>query len=169
MADSQEMSFIANEVGVVKFKGIFDLSGMLRMMHSYIRHKGYDFYETTHKAKVPELELTWECEKKVTGYEQYKIKIDFHFFDLKQVEIEDNGEKRKMTEGRFTITFDGGVERGFATDWGSKKDPFKAKLRDFFNKMTEKEWMVKHASALVDEVVELRDKTNSFLGMVASY
>ena len=163
------MGFIASQVGIIRYKGVFDLNGMIRMMHSYIKHRGYDFYEKTHKAKVPELELEWVCEKKVTGYEMYNIEVNFHFFDLKQIEIEDNGQKRMMTEGRFVISFDGGIDRGYATNWEENSDPFKAKLKNFYEKITKREWMVNHAITLVNEVTELRDKTNSYLGMVASY
>ena len=163
------IKFVADEIGIVKFKGLFDLNGMLRMMHSYLKHQGYDFFERKHKAKIPELELGWECEKKVTGYEMYRIEIDFHFYDLRQVEIEENGVKRKMTDGRFIITFGGGIERGYNADWEDKKDPWKERLKNFYEQITKREWMVKHARTLVLEVAGLRDKTNSYLGMVTSF
>ncbi|MFW6230426.1 MAG: hypothetical protein ACOC32_00185 [Nanoarchaeota archaeon] len=159
------MGLIADEVGIIKFKGTFDLQGMLRMMHAYIVDRGYDFFETTHKAKVPELELKWKGEKKVTPYERYDIKLEFHFYDLKQIEV----DGRKMTEGRFTIVFDGDVKRDFQGVWDTKKSKVQAKLKTFYETVTKKEWMVKHAGTLIGEVAELRDKTNSYLGMVAAY
>ncbi len=161
--------WLKDDIGRIKFKGIFDLNGMFRMMRGYMKHRGYDFYETLHKAKVPELEVEWFCEKKVTAYEKYKVEIKFHFFDLKQVEIEENGEKRIMTEGRFFVDFDGEVERGYASDWNEKESDWNEKLKQFYHRITRREWMVNHAQTLIDEIVELRDKTNSYIGMVASH
>ena len=161
--------WLNDDLGRVKFKGVFDLNGMFRMMRSYLKYRGYDFYETLHKAKVPELEVEWYCEKKVTGYDKYKVEIKFHFFDLKQVEVEENGEKKLMTNGRFSIEFDGEVERGYSSEWNEKESLWNERLKLLYHRITRKEWMVNHAQTLIDEIVELRDKTNAYLGMVASH
>ena len=164
------MGFVADEIGgVIRFKGNFDLEGMFRMMYRYLKNKNYDFYETKHKAKIPELEIKWECEKKVTPYYKYKIVIEAHFYDLTQTEIQDeNGNTKKMTQGRFSMNFDGDIDKGYSTEWDEKKNHFSATLKSFYEALTKREFMAKHAQTLILEVAELRDRVNAHLGMVAS-
>jgi hypothetical protein len=164
-----EIEFISDEIGIVKYSGTFDLNGMLRMMHGFLLNKNFDFYETLHKAKVPELELEWLAEKKVTEYEKWYLELKFHFYDLRQVEVDVQGEKHKMTEGRFTILFSGGTERDYQDSWDVSSSSTKARLKKFYDMITKKEWILKHASQLIKETTELRDKTTAFLGMIASY
>lgn len=166
---SNKIEFISDEIGMVRFKGVFDLNGLLRMMHAFLLNKNFDFYERVHKAKIPELELEWHTEKKVTEYEKHYLDISFHFYDLRDVEVDANGQKRQMTDGRFSIIFSGGVERDYQNAWESNTSSVKAKLEKFYNILTKKEWIIKHAAPLIKETTELRDKANAYLGMVASY
>ena len=165
------MGWLEEEVGIIEFKGTFDLKGMIMMMHSYLKHQNYDFYEKLHKAKVPELELEWFCERKTTRYHKYILELEFHFYDLKEVEVKDeNGNTKKMMDGRFFIKIDGDVVQDFTGSWGdTKNNSFKKKMKDLYELVTRRDFMMKHAAVLIGEATALRDKTNSFLGMVASY
>ncbi len=164
------MGLAADDVGMIKFKGTFDLTGLLRMVYAFLKNKGYDFYEDTHKAKPPELELKWLGERKVTPYYMYKVKISFHFYGLKEVDVEDaNGNKKKMNEARFTVSFDGDVVKDYAKEWGEKEKENMKLLKGFYEALTKREFMAKHAEPLIIELSELRDKINSYIGMTASY
>ena len=160
---------LGEDVGVVRYKGYFDLQPMLRMIYSHLKKKNYDFYEKVHKAKIPELELDWMGEKKVTPYYKYVLEINIHFYDLIEVEIDDgNGGKRKTNHARFAVTIDGEVKTGYSTDWDEKKSSKMETFKKFFETLTKREFMAKHAQTLILEGVELRDKLNGYLGLTVS-
>lgn len=161
-----EQVHVADDLGLFKFKGVFDLDGMLRMIQGWIVHKQYDFYETLHKAKSPELELEWHGERKVAAYYKYHIYISFKFFDRKEVEIEmPDGSKKKMVDARFWIKFDGAIERDFEGTWDASKNRWHARLKKFFEASTKREFLSEHAAELVDEIRGLMAQTKSYLGM----
>ena len=161
--------FLGDEIGLVRYKGDFDLQGLLRMIYSFIKNKDYDFYEPKHKAKIPELEIKWIGEKKVTAYYMYKLEVVIKFYDLRETEVQDEkGNTKKMNNARFVIRIDGGIETGYSTEWDENKSHHKSLLFKMYEALTDREFKVKHAYSLVMEATELRDRINSYLGMVAS-
>ncbi|MFP4117315.1 MAG: hypothetical protein ACLFTR_00150 [Candidatus Woesearchaeota archaeon] len=161
--------FLGDEIGLVRFKGNFNLDGLLKMMYKFLKTKGYNFYEPKHKAKIPELEIKWIGERKVTPYYKYVIEINIHFYDLTEVDAQDeNGNAIKMSNGRFVMSIDGGIDAGYTTEWGEKKSHFRALLKKFYEALTMREFMAKHAQTLILEATELRTRINSYLGMVAT-
>ncbi len=163
------INFLGDEIGVVRFKGDFDLQGLLKMIYSFLKTKNYDFYENKHKAKIPELEIGWKAERKVTPYYLYRIEVGIHFYDLAENEVTDEfGNKKRLTNGRFVMEIKGGIERGYATEWEEEKNHIRALMKNFYEALTKREFMAKHAQTLIFEAAELRDMVNSFLGMVAA-
>lgn len=163
------MGMIAEEIGIIRYKGTFDMTGLLRMIKHYLEtERRYTFYERMHKAKIPKLELKWHADRKTTGYYKYNIDLEFVFHNVKEVEVEVNGHKKKMTHARMWLKFDGGVDKDFTNTWHGEKSEIRAKLQHFFeNVIMKKEFLAKHALPLIGEVTVLRDKIYAYLGMVA--
>ncbi len=163
------MGFISSEIGIVRFKGTFDMTGLFRMIKHYlVTERRYTFYENMHKAKIPKLELKWHAERKTSGYYKYNIDLEFVFHNVKQVEVEINGVPKKMTQARMWLKFDGGIDKDFSGAWEADKSALRTKLKHFFeNVVMKKEFLAKHALPLIEEVTELRDRIYAYLGMVA--
>jgi hypothetical protein len=154
------------DLAIIHYKGVFDLQGLYRMMRKWFSDKEFDFYETLHKAKAPELELLWKGERKVSGYIKHFVKLEFHFWGLHDIEVVIDGEKKKMNEARFTIKFEGEVETDYEGSWEEERSKLRKKLKHFYtNFVIKKELMLNHYDFLAEEIRELQNKTKAFLGM----
>lgn len=118
----------------VRFRGIFDFQGLYNMMVHWLMKYNFYFHETTHKHKPPEIEIEWLAIRKKTGFVQENITIHIHAF-VEDVEVIEDSEKKKMSKGRITITFNGSVETAYPDIFEEKQfnTVLQRKLLKFYN------------------------------------
>ncbi|MFH1054101.1 MAG: hypothetical protein V1740_06805 [Candidatus Woesearchaeota archaeon] len=121
----------------IKYRGLFDYKELTNNMRRWFIDSNYEFNEGTYKHKVPspagyEQELKWKAERKVTGYVLYRIKVYFHIWDIKEVDVVKDSKKKKMWDARVLIEMDGEVE----LDWNNyfEKGKFLEGIREWINK-----------------------------------
>ncbi len=103
---------------LIKYQGLFDFDLLYATMVDWAKNYGYMWHEKTYKHKVPspmgaEQEIDWEIEKKVTEYVKYTIKFKMHIFDLTEIEVDNNGKKKSLSNGRMLIKLEGIVEADY--------------------------------------------------------
>ncbi|MBI2572327.1 hypothetical protein HYV86_00545 [Candidatus Woesearchaeota archaeon] len=108
---------------IIKYQGLFDFDLLYSTMVDWAKNYGYFWHEKTYKHKVPspmgaEQEIDWETEKKVTEYIKYTIKMKIHIFDLTEIEVDSNGKKKSLSNGRMVITLNGIVEADYENIFG---------------------------------------------------
>ncbi|MCX6709495.1 MAG: hypothetical protein NTV63_00885 [Candidatus Woesearchaeota archaeon] len=153
---------------VIKYKGIFEISELYKFISRWLIGKGYDFYEKTYKNKPPEIELSWYGEKKLTSYVMDKIKIEFHFYGVRDVEAIKGGEKKKMQDFRVVITFSGEVVTDYPNIFGEKQweKPFWKKAKEFFEtNILKQDLDFKYVDPLYYQVFELTEEVKKFMNM----
>ena len=121
----------------IKFNGIFDFSGLYRVSHDWMINQGYYFEEKLYKHKVPspagaEQDIEWEGWIKATEYIKYWIYMYIKLFDLKEIEVIKDGEKKKLYKARMIIEISGDVELDYTNRFGSSR--FGLALRNFMHK-----------------------------------
>jgi hypothetical protein len=121
----------------LKYRGIFDLDGFLRTVRQWMIDRGYEFHEKNVKYKVPspagaELEMEWEAWLKVTAYVKFWIKVGYHMFDVKEVEVIKDGKKQKLTSARMLMEIWGQVDLDYTNRF--KGSRFAEALQDFYHK-----------------------------------
>ena len=102
----------------VRYTGLFDLDSLFAAVVSWAKNQGYMWHEKTFKHKVPsprgsEQEFTWVLTKKVTDYVSFQIVLTGNVWDLKVVEVEVDGKKKKLSSARLYIWIDCKI----LTDW----------------------------------------------------
>lgn len=132
------MSTIPLNPITLRYNGLFDFDGMYAVIISWAKNYGYLWVEKTYKHKVPgpsgaELEFEWEMTKNVTEYIGYKILIAVHAWDTTEVEVDDNGKKKKLTNSRLQMVLEGKLE----VDW-QKRFEKKGRLTKTLSKWIEK-------------------------------
>ena len=120
----------------IRFKGVFDVNRLYKKMVLWIKKHGYEFQEQLYKEKMPELEIVWNARKRKTGYIMDRIYVHIHIFDMETVEVIEKGARKKLAQGRLTITMLPIVETGYADiyehfQWNSV---FQRRLMSFYNK-----------------------------------
>ena len=96
----------------LRYVGLFDFDGLYAATVDWAKNEGYIWYESAYKHKIPspkgaEQELLWFMEKKVTEYIHFKIQIDIHSWDQREVEVDVNGKKKNLTQARFHLKMTG--------------------------------------------------------------
>ena len=145
-----------------RYEGLFDYDGLYLMMQRWLSKKGYNFYETKYKHKPMELgeesEIEWVAEKKVTGYYMHFIKIEFHLWDINDVEI----KGKTWSQARMEINFTGTLILDYEGNWG--KNAVLKFLRDFYHEYVIKE-PIDHiwGEDMRLEILALAEDTKKFL------
>lgn len=98
--------------GTIRFHGLFDWEGLYYSIADW--YKRYRFYliEEMYKHKVPtpmgaEQELHWYGTLDVTEFVQFRIDVDFHLWEMTEVEVVRNGKKKLLTNARLEIKIRG--------------------------------------------------------------
>jgi len=122
-------------VATVKLSGVFDFKSLYKVMHDWFVERGYFFEEGLYKHKVPspagaEQDIRWTGWKKINEFIKYWIKVYIKLWDIKQLEVVKNGEKKILTKARIRIEFDGEVEADYANRFNRSK--FLQTLQDFY-------------------------------------
>ncbi len=122
--------------GTIRYSGIFDWDGLYLAIADWFKRYRYFFHEETYKHKVPspfgaEQELDWWGEIEVNEYIKFKIRVEFHIWDMTEVEIVKDGKKKLLTNARIQIKLSGVLTRDFQGKFDKNK--WTKALRTFYN------------------------------------
>lgn len=105
----------------IRYEGLFDFDGLYITVIDWAKNYGYWWHEKTYKHKVPnplgaEQQLEWVCEKKVTDYIKYNLWFYVHVWNLTEVEVDVDGQKKSLSNAYMSIRMKGTV----VYDWQGK-------------------------------------------------
>ena len=118
----------------IRWTGLFDYDGLYMLIAEWFKKRRYWFTEGSYKHKVPnalgaEQEIDFSGEKLINNYIKYTINLSLHLWEMTEVEVEKNGIKKKLTNGRMEIKIFGVMELDYE---GVFKGTFWEKVRHFF-------------------------------------
>jgi len=130
----------------LRYQGIFDLDALYSMVMMWYWQREYKFDESAYKHKVPfptgaEQEVSFLGEKNVTDYYKYTIKVEFHTWDQRDIEVNIEGVKKNLTTARIEIKIAGILEL-------EKNITKKDKVSKFFGNLYRKYIVRKEIEAL---------------------
>jgi len=127
---------------IIRYNGLFDFDGLYAAIIDWCKSYGYIWEENTYKHKVPsakgaEQEWKWIAEKEVSDYLKYTITFVPHIWDMKELEIEKDGKRKSLTNGRIEIHIQGAAQ----LDWQNKfsKGRFAKFLGSMYKRMNRRE------------------------------
>lgn len=102
----------------LKYKGYFNFKDFYAFCYDWITEEfGMSVTETEYGEKISgptkEVAFKWTCEKKVTDYFKFEIKLEFRVLQLSEVEINKGGVKTKTNSGDLTIKAKGTLIRDY--------------------------------------------------------
>jgi len=149
------------------YEGLFDVTQLYTMVQEWFREKGYDKKERknietiTPSGKFIELEL--EPWKKITDYAKFVIKIRMIMTDIKEVEVEREGVKTKLNQGKIQMVFDAFLETDYEHRWEQKPTFFF--IRTLFDKFVFKPYVERFKARLIAETNQLYNNIKGFLNL----
>jgi hypothetical protein len=149
------------------YEGIFDLTGLYRMIDQFFYDKGFDKRERLNTEQIMPSGRMIKIEilpfKNVTDYFKIIVKIRFYGTNIKRVEIERDGAKIPLSEGKIMIIIDGYVESDRFSRW--EQTPFLWFLRTIFDKYVFKGYYLRAEQWLLSDVEDIQSRIKSFLNV----
>ena len=155
----------------INYTGLFDAKGLFKLIDSYFEKLNYDKVELKNievvkpTGKFVDVEI--EPYKAESDYSKSIISVRMIMSDLKQVEIEKEGMKIKVNQGKLELVFDAQVETDYENRWESK--PVYFFIRTLFNKYFLKPYTKTSHSNCASDLEGLVNKIKAFLNVYRSF
>lgn len=105
----------------VKYKGNFSFSELYDFCFNWIKNEGYLVKEDTYTEKVSgdtkEIELKWTATKEISDYFKHEIILEWHILGMKKINVEVDGQEKKINNGEVKITFSINLIRDWEERW----------------------------------------------------
>lgn len=106
------------------YEGLFNPSELYEVISNWFFEKGWDWYEKVNVEQVTpsgkQIHLVLEPWKSVSDYYKLTIHCTINMIDLKEVEVEQKGEKLRLHQGLIRMTFDGYIISDRKGQWTKK-------------------------------------------------
>jgi len=152
---------------LIRYSGIFDFAGLYQLMADWMKARRYWFQETDYKHKVnpggAEQEIDFDGERQITEYIKENVHVFIHIWDMTEVEVERNGIKKKLANGRIELIIFGKLELDWEGRWkGSKILEF---FGDFYNRYIMRKTVEDYWDKLHYRMIKFQDMIKQFLDM----
>ena len=149
------------------YEGLFSASELYSLIVSFFFEKGWDWVEKMNEEQITpqgkQIRLVLEPYKGATDYHKLLVKIKVNMIDVKEVEIEKNGEKLKLDHGVVRITFDGYVLSDRKNIWANK--PFYWLLSYILEKYFYRRHYLGMERWIESDIEDLHQKIKSYLNV----
>ncbi len=158
-------------VPIIRYTGIFDFNGLYQAMVKWLKSRRYWFHEDVYKHKPggpfgKELEISWRAEKKVTDFHKTTMKVSFHIWDLKDVEVIKDGKKKKLQKARIEIKLNAEITLEYQNRWQKSKF-YKALYKFYTNYVIKKEWTSFWGDTVYYRLIKFHAFIKNYLDMEA--
>jgi len=108
---------------VIRYKGIFDINELYRIIHDWLISKGYQVHESKYKSIAlqtggKERTFDWNAHRKMTEFITIWIRLHFQFQDIMEVEVVKDGKKVKLQKGLVMVRIEHHLEFDFSERMG---------------------------------------------------
>jgi len=151
----------------IKYAGKFDLGDYYRLLYDLFRSLGYDVEEQKYKHKTKpegdEIELEWNCYKKVDDYTRFKIFAKTLIVGLHKVQVQVEGVTTSKHVGDCELSFKAVLQTDFTNRW--ETHPFLKFMKGFYDAYIYKgqleEWKVK----ILEDMNTVENEMKAFFNM----
>jgi hypothetical protein len=151
---------------IIKYNGIFSFHEFYKFCYDWLKEEtGFDkLIEDKYEEKIigesKKIIVEWTCEKKITDYFRFDVKLKFNIEGLVNVEINKGGAKISTNKGSVKITMKGILVRDYEGKF--ERNALNKFLRSIYEK-----WVI------VSRIREFEDKIatdcDEFLSQAKAY
>ena len=106
------------------YEGLFNVAELYALISSWFYEKGWDWHERVNEELVTsegkQIRLVLEPWKSVSDFYKLEMHIMVHFINVKDVEIEQDGQVLNLSQGLVRILFDAYVISDRNGQWSEK-------------------------------------------------
>jgi hypothetical protein len=150
----------------VEYSGVFSFSGLYKFVHAWLKdEEGYGVVEGKYSEKVGgsgrEISVEWSASKGLGDYFKIELGIEFKASDLVDVEVEIDGQKKKMNKGKISVDMKGALIKDPKSKW--EDTPLNKFLRDVYNKYVIPQRVDDREGMVKGNVKDLKEEIKSYL------
>ena len=146
---------------------MFDFPSFYSFAFSWFKDEDLGVIEKRYVEKVNgnkrEITIEWEAAKELSDYfkQQFGVKFKIEFTD---VEVEVNGKKEKMNQGKISVEIKGVMIRDHKNKW--EKSAFSRFMRDFYNKFVIPGRVDQIKNKIKKDVQDFKEEIKAFLALM---
>lgn len=160
MADKDQV--LKEKIG---HSGIFDFGAFYKYAHDWFDDEGYGVVEEKYTEKVGgsgrNIFIEWTATKTITDYFKLELKLKFYIDNLTDVEVEIDGEKKKMNKGVINIEIKGTLIKDATNKW--EASAWWQLLRNTYNKYIIPARVESLEFKVIADVQTFKDEVKAFL------
>lgn len=149
------------------YEGLFNAGEIYNLISSFFFEKQWDWGEKLNQEMTTptgrQIRLVLEPYKNISDYYKMAVVIKINFTDLKEVEVEQEGQALKLDHGLIRIIIDGYVVADRKGKWGDK--PFYWLISVLAGKYFFREHFAKFETWVKSDVEELLQKIKNYLNV----
>jgi len=149
----------------VEYTGLFDFPALYSFSHSWFKEAEYGVNEEKYIEKIKEnkknIDIEWKATKDVSDYFKFEHKIRFEISRLVEVEVEIDGKKKKINQGKLRLEISGTLIRDKDSKWDSS--PFSRFMRDVYNKFIIPSRVNEVKKEISNDVRNFKEEIKAFL------
>jgi hypothetical protein len=151
------------------YEGIFNASEFYALITEFFYNRNWDWHEKLNEEiitqKGKQIKLVFKPWKNASDYYKMNLNIQVIISDLKDVEIEHDGEQLRLNQGLIKIQIDGFIINDRNGIWQVKEKPFYWLLTVIFDKYLFKRNFEKFERWIKHDVDELLYQMKTFLNV----
>ncbi|MBS3127783.1 hypothetical protein J4410_01440 [Candidatus Woesearchaeota archaeon] len=149
------------------YEGLFSVSELYRFIDEYFEDKGYDKREKKNIENVTPtgkyIEIEVEPWKKVTDHAMNVIRLRMIFENIKEVEVEKDGRKMVLNQGKAHFLFDAFLYTDYFHKWEGK--PIYFVIRTIFDKYVYAPYTQGFVAGVKEDTLHLHGNIKAFLNL----
>lgn len=150
--------------------GIFDFKGFYSFAHDWLKEeREFGVVEEKYNEKVSgnarDIKIEWLASKLLSDYFRIELKIKFDIGEMTDVEVEIDGERKKMNKGKVEVEIRGTLVKDPDSKWD--KSPFSRFMRDTYNKYVIPGRIYDVENRIKTEVINFKEELKAFMELSA--
>ena len=145
--------------------GIFDFKAFYGFAHSWLKDEGFGVIEEKYSEKVSgnsrDILTVWSINKRLSDYFEIKGEIETEIKGLTDVEVEIDGERKRMNKGNISMEFKAMLIMDPEGKWDI--NAFYKFLRDVYNKYIIPSRVDNMREIIKNNIISLKEEIKAFL------
>lgn len=152
----------------LEHSGLFDFRSLYSFAHSWFKDERYGVDEEKYSEKIVgnkrNIDIEWKVTKSISDYFKLEHRVKFLITDLTDVEVEIDGEKKKMNTGKISIEIKGTLIRDPNSKW--EATPFYRFIREIYNKYVIPSRIDATKDLVKDDLIKFKEDMKAFLELL---
>jgi hypothetical protein len=152
----------------IRKNGYFNFGDLYSFCVDWFKGEGYDVIETDYVEKgsgAKEVAVNWAPQKDITDYFRFVLNTEIFILDLKDAEIERDGNKEKTHKGNLRIRIRAEIHKDYEERWEQK--PMSKFMRGVYEQYIIKTTIDEFETRLIKDASNFAKELKSFMELAS--